>query len=351
MSWSIGTDVGRFDRHAADLDRLNDRLCASHPLLGSIFIGALVRHFATPGVLLATHCDAGATDGLVLLARRMPGIWQTFTPGQAPIAPTLMADSADPGDLLTGLPGLCLAVEWHCQDPICSCLVKTQPIAAAETVPHITTMNVVLSGPFDTYWAERSKNQRRNITRYLHRLRKEGISNRLEIFAKPDSVIDALGRYGDLESSGWKGQQHTAIHRDNIQGKFYADVLSGFAELGQARVYELYFDDELVASRLCVHNGRMLIILKTTYRETAARFAPGRLLLYRLLEREFAQREFRSIEFYTNATEDQLRWATGTRELFHMTQYRSVPAMQVLKASRAVARMMRRRATAAAIRP
>ncbi|WP_172452622.1 GNAT family N-acetyltransferase [Chromatium okenii] len=126
----------------------------------------------------------------------------------------------------------------------------------------------------------------------------------------------------ELESQGWKGLQGTSIHANNIQGAFYAQLMKEFAVSGNASVYELYFNDTLVASRLCIFNSEMLIILKTTYAEEFSEYAPGRLLLYAVIEREFAQKRVKKIEFYTNANQDQISWSTEQRYIQHITLFR-----------------------------
>ncbi|MEO8409978.1 MAG: GNAT family N-acetyltransferase, partial [Propionivibrio sp.] len=47
-----------------------------------------------------------------------------------------------------------------------------------------------------------------------------------------------------------------------------------------------------------------------TYDENLARFAPGRVLLYRLIEEQLENRNGKTLEFYTNATRDQADWST-----------------------------------------
>ena len=79
----------------------------------------------------------------------------------------------------------------------------------------------------------------------------------------------------------------------------------------------------LFRSRLCIKNKSMMIILKTTYDEDKSRFAPGRILLYLVLEREFNLRRIKTIEFYTNATEDQVAWSTGQRSISNVLIFRN----------------------------
>ena len=53
----------------------------------------------------------------------------------------------------------------------------------------------------------------------------------------------------------------------------------------------------------------MAVVLKTTYDESLAGFAPGRLLLYRMLD--LVHQPEKDIEFYTNATPEQIAWSTS----------------------------------------
>ncbi|MBA4152676.1 MAG: hypothetical protein C0509_08945 [Acinetobacter sp.] len=132
-----------------------------------------------------------------------------------------------------------------------------------------------------------------------------------------------IARFGEMESAGWKGLNGSAVHADNVQGHFYAEVMRRFAERGRATVYELYFNDALVAMQLCIASPGMLVLLKTTYDESQASFSPGRLLLHALLEKEFAEKRVGEIEFYTNADSEQLAWATHERWINHYLLFRN----------------------------
>ncbi|MEN6585600.1 MAG: GNAT family N-acetyltransferase, partial [Sulfuricella sp.] len=80
---------------------------------------------------------------------------------------------------------------------------------------------------------------------------------------------------------------------------------------------------KLAASRLLVSTSDLTIILKTAYDESLAQFAPGRLLLKDYIERTFAEKKVSTLEFYTDATPDQLAWATGQRHISHVMLFRS----------------------------
>ena len=131
-----------------------------------------------------------------------------------------------------------------------------------------------------------------------------------------------VSRYGDMDTRGWKGQRGTSIHSESIQGSFYRDVLLGFGRARKAAVTELYFDQRLAASQLAIFNDRMKINLKITYDESLAAYAPGRLLNYLLLKREFDHNRFPVIEYYTNASRELLSGATEQRTINHVSVYR-----------------------------
>jgi CelD/BcsL family acetyltransferase involved in cellulose biosynthesis len=209
-----------------------------------------------------------------------------------------------------------------------------------ETTAHAKTMNIELNSSFDTYWSNRPSKLRQNIRRYFRRLDNDARRVTLDVVSEQSALMEALNRYGEVESAGWKGKSGTAIHRTNAQGRFYADVLTRFSKDGNGRIYELYFDDQLAASRICISGGGLLVMLKTTYHESLRQYAPGRLLLYRLLEREFERRTFSKLEFYTDVTPDQASWSTSLRTIYHATQFRSSKVRSVARIGRRVRRLL-----------
>lgn len=320
---------------------LNSELFDDHPLLSPEFVVPLVRHFAGTDVLLAHADDPGAGRALVLLRPRRAGFWSTFLPSQAPISPALLDKGADIDRLIAELPGVALGIDFLCQDPEYSGVAGESRDGAREQIRHLTTTAAELNSSFEDYWAARPKNLRRNMKRYFNRLSASGDQPRLEVHTDIAEVHSGLQRYGLMESAGWKASAGTAIHPENQQGRFYADVLEGFGRRGDFRVYELYIGESLAASRLCILNRNMLIVLKTTYDENLSHYAPGRVLLHMLLEREFSTREVSRVEFYTNANADSLSWATTSRDIFHVSQYRFSQLRSVIAGTRPWRRSLR----------
>lgn len=331
---------------AAAWDALNRELNDAHPLLDSRFVDALLKYFAGGDEVLCVHRSADRIDGLCILSPKGRGVWTTFLPAQAQLAPFLLKDGAMLGALFAGgLPGWASMVDFMCQDP------EFCPLASLDGIPatamdHALTINIDVAGEaagFDAYWAQRSKKLSQNIRRYAHRLEKDGGGRQLLRLTEAAQMGAAVARYGELESSGWKGREGTAIRIDNAQGEFYREVLERFAASGQGAVYECWFGDRLAASRLVIGSPAMLVMLKTSYDESLSEFAPGRLLLFDLIRQTFAEGGCRTIEFYTNATPDQLAWATGQRTIRHVTVFRNAGVRLVYETGRRLLRRLRAR--------
>ena len=324
-----------FSEYTEQWDKLNQQLYQCHPLLDSRFVGALLKHFGNQQILLAVYpANAKQNGNLLLLQPKRLGYWSSFIPSQAQIASLLCSYPQALQQLFTSLPGLPVAIDLLCQDPLYT--FHSQVLKHIETFVHVNTINIDLAETFNHFWQQRSKNLQQNLKRYFNRLNKNGISYGLKIFSKPDDLLHALQRYGELETKSWKGGAGTAINSQNKQGRFYDEVLGSFASTSQAEIVELYLDDQLAASRINLLNKNILIILKTTYDETLSNYAPGRLLLYLLIEREFTLKRVQHIEFYTNATADQLSWSTGQRNIGHVTIYRSATIQRIAKSLRSV---------------
>lgn len=304
-------------------DVLNIRLYRGHPLSDSRFVEALLRSFGNGNELLCIHRTGEKTDGMVILHRRRMGVWSQFVPHQAQSAPVLLERADFLDSLFAVLPGRAWFIELLCQDP---CFVPADLLSEGiltRTQPHALTMHIELSGTFEGYWKRRSKNLIKNMRRYENRLYEESVSKEMRVFVGGAYMHDAVARFGELEKIGWKGEAGTAVAIENEQGRFYVETLTRFANSGQAKVVEYWLEGKLAASRLLIYNGEMCIILKTAYDEGLSKFAPGRLLLKSLIENKFSSTRVKYVEFYTDASSDQLAWATGQRHIVHVARFRA----------------------------
>lgn len=322
MSWELKSAGEHFPAFATEWDRLNAEFYGSHPMFDCRFVGPLLAHFGKGKELLCIHHGADAIDGALILSPIGFGRWALFLPAQSQAGALLLKDARLLETLMPALPGHAWSLDLLSIDPLYSpdwthlCLPRI-------VIPHANTMAVSTQGDFDVYWQTRPRNLVKNIRRYRRRAEETIGPLAVATITDPAAVVDALARYGQLESAGWKGAQGTAIAPDNAQGKFYANLLGRFAATGQALVMELRAGKRLVASRLIIRHERMWIILKTTYDETQSAFAPGRLLLHAVLENAFSRMHSGAVEFYTNASRDNAEWATRLRPIPHHQIFRN----------------------------
>lgn len=321
MRWSLHPVDAGLGAWAARWDALNQRRFGAHPMLTASFVDGLLRHFPAPPVYLCVGEDEAGDQAMCLLRPQRIGVWSSYLPSQAQISPSLLGGRLDLAGLLRALPSSALQLDLLALDP----LVQGDALHAGGESPQRSrqalTMAVEL-GDDEAYWAARSKKLRDNLRRQERGLEAAGLQERLVEHAEPAAVLAAVERYAQLESSGWKGQGGTALEPGNRQHRFYAELLADAATRGEARVFELWFDEQLVASRLMLAGPTMVIALKTCYEQAFKHHAPGRLLLRRVLARGHSLWPGRGLEFYTNASADQLAWATRQREILNMTVYR-----------------------------
>lgn len=314
--------------HASSWDALNESAFGNNPMLTSLFVESMLRHFGNGTERLCMLQADGQMQAMCVLKPQSSLVWASFLPSQAQIAPTLIPDADLLPSLLRSLSGLVVQLDLLCNDPNVGGVVSgSEPPTRRQN--HALTMNLSLDGSLANFWAGRSRKLQSNIKRYFQRIQTDNIPWRMDVINSPSDMSDAVTRYGQLDVAGWTGIEGTALPSAPRQRAFYVELMQSAAQSDQARVFELWFDNTLVASRLAVARGNVLVMLKTTYSESLAQYSPGWLLLRLVIEHAFDAWPGGKIEFYTDANPDQLAWATGKRWIQHTTVFRW-PAAEVL---------------------
>lgn len=300
-------------------DRLNRLYNDAHPMLDSRFVRPLIKHF--PAKLEVLSCQqAGKIIALLLVQNKGRGVVSVFAPSQAQISLCLVPEKLDIKSLLSALRLQNLRLDCWFVDPLFQQSILGCGSFSSRKLASIN-MDIKINGTFEAYWSERSKNLRKGLKRYLNKIEEQFDDFQFKVIDQPEAIAASVEDYGRLESLGWKSETGTSIHPDNTQGHFYKAMMEDFAARDNAIVFEIRLGKRLVASRLCIFNEDCLIILKTTFDETLKEYAFGRVLLYKALCYLFESKITRRVDFYTNATQDQLRWATDQRAQYHVSHY------------------------------
>ena len=323
LQWNV-IPTKEFDQHSKDWDELNIRTFNS-VLLRSKFYKALLTTFGDGNEQLVF---ARLNDGIVacgIFVQSGRATWQTFQPAQAPLG-AFIFDQAKvsieqlASSLQRQLSKTCFVLGISQLDPVLCPRPNRTPNSS--TLDYIETAHIPIEGSFTDYWTARGRNLRQNLKRQRNRLAKENISTRLELIFDAASIESCIADYGEMESRGWKAEGGTAIHLDNDQGQFYKKILEQYCESGNAVVCRYFYNEDLVASDLCLYDENMLIILKTTHDERQKSSSPAFLMRQDYFQRFFEDSISARIEFYGNLMQWHTKWSTEVRRMYHVNHYR-----------------------------
>jgi CelD/BcsL family acetyltransferase involved in cellulose biosynthesis len=127
----------------------------------------------------------------------------------------------------------------------------------------------------DTYIGQNlSSGNRKQLRRKRKALEEHGPLSLL-IHDQPDAISAAFDGFLDLEASGWKGRNGTALKRKPDDARYVLGVLRAMAGVDRAFLAELRTSGSTIASGLFLRCGAEAFFWKTTYDETFASQSPG----------------------------------------------------------------------------
>jgi len=298
---------------------------SNHLLLDSRFVGPLLRHFGGSEVILGISQES-RKPGMALLVKKHLGIWETFQPSQAPMGLVIFGYQDDTGEglleLTRALPGLPLELAVLQQDPCHTPFPRGLSIPQVQYVDYIHTARLPVNGTFEDYWKTRGTNLRHNLARRRRRMAEQKFDLELKACREPEGVAECIRDYGRLESYGWKGKDGTAVSEDNAQGAFYREVFEAFCESGEGVIYQWRLNGKVAATDLCLERAGMMIVLKTAYDEEMSAQSPALMMREEILQRVFAERSVRVVEFYGRVMDWHTKWCDDVRTMYHVNCFR-----------------------------
>jgi hypothetical protein len=168
-------------------------------------------------------------------------------------------------------------------------------------------------GSMRTLWARRERKLMSGYGAAFRCLREWG-----EI----EPVLDAIY---DVEASGWKGREGTAIKQRPETLRFYNRCLRDWARRGWLRVFLLVVGERIVAFQINVLFDRVLTQLKVGYEESFAKVSPGQVLQLQLLRWAFAQPDVHIYDMLGGggkAEKTKRKWATDAEPLYSLWIFR-----------------------------
>jgi CelD/BcsL family acetyltransferase involved in cellulose biosynthesis len=200
--------------------------------------------------------------------------------------------------------------------------------AAARAAGYRTIARATVRSPYveirdgwASYRASLSRKTRHQVDRLLRRLQAHGRAS-FEIYKGDERLEELLTEGFQLEASGWKADERTAIVSRPETLQFYGDIARWAAELGVLRLAFLRLDGRPLAFSLGLEDAGVYYVLKGGYDPTFRHYAPGILLRHELLARAFAEGLVR-YEFLGGDEPWKLAWTSTARERFRFVAYAS----------------------------
>jgi CelD/BcsL family acetyltransferase involved in cellulose biosynthesis len=129
----------------------------------------------------------------------------------------------------------------------------------------------------DYYSQTVRKKKRKELARLRNRLMELG-SLTTRIFKPGDDLAAWCDAFLELERSGWKGREGSALACSAATEHFFRDALAGAEEAGQLQLLALELDNRPIAMLVNFLAPPGSFSFKTAFDEAFARFSPGVLL-------------------------------------------------------------------------
>jgi CelD/BcsL family acetyltransferase involved in cellulose biosynthesis len=146
------------------------------------------------------------------------------------------------------------------------------------TIDHYATSPVVdCRGTFEDYLARAGK----SVRKYWRTCRREVLERgtlEVEFVTGGPGLAELLSAMFDLEASGWKGRDRTAILCSLADTRFYTGLAFAAAEAGALRIALLKEEGRLLAFEYCIVADGIVAAMKVGYDESRAKLQPGHLL-------------------------------------------------------------------------
>jgi len=193
-------------------------------------------------------------------------------------------------------------------------------LSLANSDGHLTGTRMISPSPYialpgqattlETAMNHTSSNFRSWLRRRRRKLEAEG---ELRFISATEADPTELERFYQLEASGWKGKEGTAIARHAETRKFYDEVARSAAQFGYLSLYRLECGDHTVAMQYILNCGGRYFLLKSAFNENFSQGSPGYIITQEIL-REILARGAKEFDLMSPESEWKSKWATASRQ-------------------------------------
>lgn len=146
----------------------------------------------------------------------------------------------------------------------------------------------------------------------------------LSVHTEPEGLKPLLTECLELERSGWKGRNGTAICCVPKVECFYRGLADRAAQEGMLALYTLRLNERLLACNFSLRSGKRIDALKIAYDERLSQGSPGNVMNYMILERECQEGRFASFH-WGNPSVYKMRWTDCRNRLVRVLLFADGP--------------------------
>lgn len=188
-------------------------------------------------------------------------------------------------------------------------------IDACESAPFVDC-----AGSWDEYWKSRGKSRTEWGRRERRLMEDQGA--RVACLTAWDDIAPQFHALLEIEASGWKGKEGSAIIQSPQTLAFYTACAQAWAQAGALKFFVMYLQDTPIAFEMNVQTGERLNCVKHGYLAQYAKQGPGQVLRIQVLKWAFEQPDIKCFDMFGPATEAKMKWATGVEDLFTFRIFR-----------------------------
>jgi len=262
-----------------------------------------------------------ALVGVVPLARSAGAIRRWIAPSHAEVGRVVFAMREEPGAILRAVfqeiaRRGCDAIELPTvtTDSPTYTGIRDAAQAAGFTFVEDLTCEVphkALTGDWETFWKSINGDTRRKFGQQERRLQKLGALD-YAVWHGGDGLSALLDECFEIEASGYKGAQGSAIKYREAEGRFWRAFTVDANAAGVLWIYTLRLNGKLISYEISIKHGGVLYAMKHGTDVRVEAQAPGNALHLNIFKQEVAAAECHTYDFAGEMSEWKRRWSKET---------------------------------------
>ena len=318
------------DRFAAEWRTLCEQGPSEYPFYRPEWIRAHVRAFAPHSRVILITARAGGRLAAVLPLVEETGFYCGLPVRKLRGAANwhscrfdLVRTEGPEGDaaVLSVWESLRLLPDWHLlelsdvpqagalEQLVCAARAAGFPVGRSASIrsPYVP---IAADGNVEEWWPDRASGKfRKDLRRAARNLNAQG---EVRLSRVSEASAEILKQFYELERSGWKGREGTAIACSPATQQFYDEITREAQRFGYLSFYFLECSNHALAAHFGLSYRGRYFMPKVAYDEQYERYAPGHLLMGAIL-RDCVKRGIREYDCLGPDQSWKMKWTTAVR--------------------------------------